>query len=154
MYLIRSLPEPPMILVEMGATVPTEEALRAISQAAALASAGDIYGAVCDIRDVEQAPDALLPVAAALATAITPPRRLALVTTANQLSLMRRLTRVAGITTATAFFEDETQAREWLLRASRQVISPTALLHAEEARTTRETQQRRAARLATRVSAA
>lgn len=131
MYQIRVRPDGSAIDVTFSERLPAEEVLRAISQAFALASAGNVTRALCDLRGVVSGPavEALAPIAASLRGRLFLDQRVALLCEAGQLALARRFARAARAGTELGVFTREEDARSWLAGAGRQRLSSTALRH-------------------------
>jgi hypothetical protein len=153
MYVIRSLQPSALLHVELSGCVSTEEALRAISQAATLASVDGAVSVLCDVSAVSEAPDTLVPAAVLLGSAISPAMRVAVVSQPHQQPLIEKLMRVARVRRLVRFFQDQQSASAWLASASRRRISETGLRHATEPAKARANRRRRD-RLAARVTAA
>jgi len=132
-YQIRVPVDAPAIEVTLTGCVPAGEALRAISQAGALASAGGLGRALCDLRGVQQGPerDAFPVIEAALRDALQPGRRAALLCRDEQLGLLRRLVRGAG--GEIGVFTRVDDARSWLAGRPVQRLSGAARRHLEAA---------------------
>lgn len=96
----------------------TEEALRALSQAFALAEAGGIMLATCDIREVERAPGNLVVLAAAFAACHVRGMQVAFVSRPEHHTIVRRFTRYTGVRVGLGVFEHPGQAMQWLTGAA------------------------------------
>ncbi len=133
MYSIRAS-TPGSLTLTFSEHVSTEEALRAVSQAFALADAGTIPKAICDITTVERGPTGSLVIAAALASRMRSGIRIAFVTTAGQRRYIRRIARFSGIREGLGLFHSVDEASDWLReeRASTRKMSSTELRHYRE----------------------
>jgi hypothetical protein len=142
MYVIRAA-TPDALTVTFSEKVSTEEALRAISQAFALADAGAITNATCDLRAIERGPGNALIIAAALASRMSDSMRVAFIVEPAQRPYVRRIARFTGIRTGLGLFESEDEAKSWLSEAPslRRRISSTELRHYQELTRQRETAQ-------------
>lgn len=118
---------------EFSGYVSTGEALRAASQAFALAEAGHLDRAICDLRGVERGPEGLQVVRAACAGRIPPGARVALVAGPAQRRLARWLARMGGRHGAVAEFPSREEAEEWLGQEQPRIrLSSTELRHLRE----------------------
>lgn len=101
MYQVRVAPDGSALEAVFSGQLPVNEVLRAISQSFALAAAGGITRALCDLRDVASGPaiEALAPIAASLRGRLFGDQRVALVCEAQQVALTRRFARSAGLGT-------------------------------------------------------
>ena len=116
MYVIRA-PGPNALEVTFSGRVTSAEGLRAISQAFALADAGSVRTALCDLSEVERGPGNYLELAVALATRIRPGMRIAFVAGRGQRPFVRRLARFSGIQQGLGLFERRAEAERWLREA-------------------------------------
>lgn len=131
MYSIRVRPGSATLDIAFSGEVPAAEALRAVSQGFALAEAGSIQRALCDVRSVAAGPDldALPMIAASLVTRLAAGERVAVLCLQEQLSVARRFARFARIGEELAVFTRLVDADEWLAAVPQQRLSPTALRH-------------------------
>jgi hypothetical protein len=135
MYAIRVDASRHILNIDLSDRLTTAEALRAVSQAFALADASALPAAICDIRNLRRGPGGLLVVAAAISFRLQPGMRIALVGTAGQEPLVERVIRYTGLTTALQFVESPMEAEafvEPLLRRGSALLGSTELRHAEE----------------------
>lgn len=115
------------ITIELSGRVTTAEALRAVSQAAAMARADDLDRFLCDLRGVERGPGGLIEVAAAMAVHYRPGMRIAFVTGDRQGAIVRRLIRLAGSPTGMHVAGTRQSATRWLQsRRARRAAPPPA----------------------------
>ncbi|GMV85964.1 MAG: hypothetical protein AMXMBFR80_18190 [Dehalococcoidia bacterium] len=129
MYVIRVV-DGARVEAEFSGHVRAEEALRAISQAFALAEAGNLERAICDLRGVERGPEGLAVAAAAAACRMGPNTRVALVIVPARQRLARWFARRAGGPGAIAAFHSMPGAAEWLeMNRPRPRLSSTELRH-------------------------
>lgn len=117
MYVIRA-PGPKALDVTFSERVTGPEGLRAIAQAFALADAGSVTSAICDLTGVERGPGNYLELAVALATRIRPDMRIGFVATRAQRPFVQRLARFSGIRDGLGLFETRKEAERWLAEAS------------------------------------
>lgn len=133
MYSIRVDPARPTMRIDLSGRLTTDEALRALSQAFALAEAGNIAIVFCDLRDLDRGPGNLLPLAAALNASYQAPLRIAFAGGSHQLPLARRFTKFTGLPGSVRCFATETEAIDWLAtRRTSERLSSTERRHAEE----------------------
>lgn len=135
MYTMRVDATTNLLSVECRERLTTEEALRAVSQAFALAEAGNIRGLLWDLSQLRRGPGGLLVVAAAVACRYQTGMRIALVGSGIQLELARRFIRFSGLRTGLRSFDSEGQAHRWLspvLARPETRLSHTELRHARE----------------------
>jgi len=118
MYVIRA-PGPGSLEITFSDRVTTAEGLRAISQAFALADAGSVTSALCDLTGIERGPANYLELAVALATRIRPGMRIAFVASRAQRPFVSRLARFSGIGDGLGLFETRTNAEQWCNGESR-----------------------------------
>lgn len=132
MYVIRA-PGPNALEVVFSERVTTVEGLRAITQAFALADAGSVTSALCDLTEVQRGPGNYLELAVALATRIRPGMRIAFVGGRMQRPFVRRLARFSGIRQGLGIFETRRDAARWLQDgAAPQTGSSTRRRHYEQ----------------------
>ncbi|GAB4323270.1 MAG: hypothetical protein Kow0010_04560 [Dehalococcoidia bacterium] len=125
MYTIVSERRRARITIELSGRVSTAEALRATSQAAAMARADDLDRFLCDLRAVERGPGGLVEVAAAIAVHLRPGMRVAFVACDRQRPVVRRLVRFCGSPMAMYVAETRQAATRWLQsRRSRRPVRP------------------------------
>ncbi len=129
MYVIRVRAEDGLLGVSFSGRVSPEEALRAVSQAFALAEAGGIARCICDLRDAEHQPGILAVLGAMLAARILPGQRVAVICAPDQLSYCRRLARLGGFDERLGTFTRDEDATEWLQCASQWRLAGPALRH-------------------------
>ena len=123
MYTIRVDTAAEMLRADASGRIDTEEALRAISQAFALADAGLLARILCDVREVERGPN-LATVSAALATRCRGGLRIALLIRTEQRAIARKLMRLAGSPPGLRVFESAPGASSWLIPGTAGYASP------------------------------
>lgn len=135
MYAIRIDTARNLLEVRCSGRVSTEEAARAVSQAAALLEAGGgLHSVLCDLTAVTRGPGGLLPAAAGLAVRYRGDYRIAFVAGAGQRRLVQRFVRFTGIRQGMVVLSDEADAVSWLgaeAAISGHRLSNTELRHAE-----------------------
>ncbi len=131
MYAIRVAPRN-LLLVTLNGTMSTEEALRAVSQGAALAGAGSIGLVLCDLRGLERRPGGLGLIAAAIAGAGPAGWRMALVARPDQAPVAARFARMSARGGETAVFPGSDSAIRWLAEVERRRIPETEARHYRE----------------------
>lgn len=129
MYAIRARALDGVVEARFSGHVAPEEALRAVSQAFALAEAGEIHRGLCDLRQVSHRAGNTIVLGAAFASRFTQEHRVALICDRRQLSLCRRLTRLAGYGERLGVFTREVDAEAWVASVQRIAPSETALRH-------------------------
>jgi len=131
MYAIRAGADRGVLEAVFSAHVPTEEALRAISQAFVLAEAGGISRALCDVRGVDAGltHGSLSVIAASFVARFFAGQRIAMLCTPEQLPLARHFARFARIGEELGVFTREPDARAWLESVPARTVSATALRH-------------------------
>ena len=135
MYAIRVDATRHLLNIDLSGRVTTPEALRAVSQAFALAEASALVAVVCDARKVRRGPGGLLAVAATISLRLPPGMRIALLGMPEQERFVERLISYTGSATGLQFMESETEAASYLepvLRNRSVSIRSTELRHAEE----------------------
>ncbi len=121
--------------MEVSGRLATTEALRAVSQAFALAEASGIRAAICDARELLRGPGGLLVVAAAVAVRYQRGMRLALVGSEYHQRIGERLINFSGIGIGFRFCESMEEADAWVEPTARRVgpmATSTELRHTEE----------------------
>lgn len=119
-----------LVEAELSGRLTTAEALRAASQAFALAEAEGIRRAVCDVRGVERGPGNLLLVAAIFASRYREDMRVALVSRPEQLAMVQRFARYTGGRAGVGAFVTPEAAADWLdSEAVAPRLSSTELRH-------------------------
>lgn len=133
MYQIRVRTDAKTIDATLSGRLSATEVLRSISQGFALAEAGGLTRALCDVRKVEAGPgaEALAAVSATLRRLVQPGQRVALLCDSTQVPVMRRFLRGGG--EELGLFTTERAAREWLAGTAETRLSITALRHLEPA---------------------
>ncbi len=134
MYAIRVDTSHGLLQIELSGRLVTSEALRAMSQAFAIAEAGSLTTAICDVRNLHRGPAGSMVVAAALAVRFQPRLRLAFVAHESQTRFLGRVLRFSGIREGIRVFGQRDVAETWLLpsvRAARRTSS-TERRHAEQ----------------------
>jgi hypothetical protein len=133
MYAIRTGADDGVLGAEFSGRVSTAEALRAVSQAFALAEAGHLTRAVCDIRGIEAGPDpsSLEVIATSVSSHLAGGRRIALLCTIRQLRLARKFARLTGAREEIGLFTRPVDAEAWLSGRPVRRLSRTALRHME-----------------------
>lgn len=114
MYLMRVDSRAALLRIECSGEVVAAEALRAVSQAAALAEAGNIWALAVDVSQVERWPTSGRVVAAAMAGVHRDGLRVAWITPAAGCATVERLARLAGLQDAFRTFDSEAAAAAWL----------------------------------------
>lgn len=127
MYVIRATAG--QVEVVFSSRVPLSEALRAVSQASAMAEAGDAQRVLCDLRAIELGPTGTDVLAAALASHDLAGWRLALVCSERQRGPAVRFARRTGVREELGVFTREDDARAWLDAAVRTSVSTTMRRH-------------------------
>ncbi|MGE5594497.1 MAG: hypothetical protein ACM3S1_00520, partial [Hyphomicrobiales bacterium] len=105
MYAIRVDDQRKLLRLELSGRVTTDEALRAVSQAYALAEAGAILGVLCDLTPLDRGPAGLLLVAAAVAAGYREGMRLAFVGGEHQARAAERVVRFSGLREGAGCFD-------------------------------------------------
>ena len=134
MYTIRVESKLRLLRVELSGTVTTDEALRAIDQAATLAEAGGLTMVLCDLREARRGPGDLAVIAAAIALRATGGMRISLACETGQMGIGKRLMRFSGIQRSLQVFDSLASAEAWLGthdRSARPRIAGTERRHAE-----------------------
>ncbi|HQW50843.1 MAG TPA: hypothetical protein PL082_02195 [Tepidiformaceae bacterium] len=131
MYAIRVAPRN-LLLVTLNGTMSTEEALRAVSQTAALAGAGSIGLVLCDLRGLERRPGGLGLIAASVLKASPAGWRMALVARPDQAAVAARFGRMSARRGEAAVFAGSDSAIRWLAEVERRRISETEARHYRE----------------------
>lgn len=131
MYAIRVDPRN-LLLVTLNGAMSTEEALRAVSQAAALAAAGGIGLILCDLRGLERRPGGLGLIAASVVNAGPAGWRMALVARPDQVAVAARFGRMSARRGEAAVFAGSDSAIRWLAEVERRRISETEARHYRE----------------------
>ena len=131
MYTIRVRPDGSTLDVTFSGEVPTSEALRAVSQGFALAEAGNIQRAMCDLSEVAAGPDldTFSIIAASFVTRLLPGQRIAVLCSPAQLPMARRFSRFAEVGEELGVFTRLADADDWLRGVPEQRLSETALRH-------------------------
>jgi N-acetylglutamate synthase-like GNAT family acetyltransferase len=117
MYLIRVDESRTLLRVECSGRMRTVEALRAVSQVAALAEAGEIWALLVTVDDAARGPAARDLLAAALAANRRDGLRVAFVVAASAQRYISRLVRGFEAAGNIRLFETEDEARRWLTTA-------------------------------------
>jgi hypothetical protein len=135
LYSIRVQADSATLAVVFSGGVPVAELLRAVSQGFALAEAGDIQRALCDLRQVVDGPnlDTFSVIAATFVTRLEPGQRVAILCAPAQLPLARRFARFASIGEELAVFTRAADADEWLAGTPERRLSSTAVRHLQTA---------------------
>ena len=120
MYGIRDDKNAGLLLLELSGRVPTAEAARAVSQAFALAEAGQRTRLLCDLREVSLGPDEPGVVAALIAARSSANLRIAFVGNAEQLRQAGKLAQISGIAGQAGVFSRVADAEAWLARTASQ----------------------------------
>jgi hypothetical protein len=133
MYTIRVDSAQQMLRIEMSGRVTTGEALRALSQAMALADASRISAASCDISEVERGPGGMLMLAAVFSSRYRSPMRVAFIGEPGQARTAQRFINFTGHSYSMGFFTPSENAGEWLSETPQQagnvLFSETAERH-------------------------
>ncbi|MCE7927793.1 MAG: hypothetical protein HUU14_07155 [Dehalococcoidia bacterium] len=134
MYTIRVDTAHGLLEIELSGRLVTSEALRAMSQAFAIAEAGTLTTTLCDVRELDRGPASSMVVAAALAVRFQPGSRLAFVARQPQLRFLQRVIRFSGIREGVLAFPAREEAETWLLPSMRAARRPrsTERRHAEQ----------------------
>lgn len=114
MYLMRVDASGELLRIECSGDVTTAEAVRAVSQAAALAEAGNIWAMAADLTRVERGPAGAMVLAAAMAAAHREGLRVAWIAGPAGRATIERVTRFAGLKHACRIFDSEPAAATWL----------------------------------------
>ncbi len=137
MYTIHVDSRRALLQVELSGRLTTGEALRALSQAMALAEATPVRGALVDLSEVDRGPGGLLMLAAVFSARYRPPLRVAFVGRPAQAPLVVRFINFTGRQLNLGFFGPADQPEEWVLEAPalpgrppRKRLSGTAERHA------------------------
>jgi hypothetical protein len=129
MYLIRVDESRTLLRVECSGRMRTVEALRAVSQVAALAEAGEIWALLVTVDDAARGPAARDLLAAALAANRRDGLRVAFVVAAPAQRYISRLVRGFEAAGNIRLFATEDEARRWLttaqLRSTATVLKDT-----------------------------
>ncbi|MBE7518135.1 MAG: hypothetical protein HS107_02730 [Thermoflexaceae bacterium] len=134
MYAIRVDTAHGLLQIELSGRLVTSEALRAMSQAFAIAEAGSLNTAICDVRALHRGPAGSMVVAAALAIRFQKGWKLAFVASESQMRFLGRVIRFSGLREGIRVVSRPEAAEAWLLpslRASRRPGS-TERRHAEQ----------------------
>lgn len=118
MYGIRDDQTTKLLYLQLSGRVHTAEAARAVSQAFALAEAGQRTRLLCDLREVSLGPDEPGVVASLISARSGTVMRFAFVGNADQLRQAAKLARVAGIAGQAGVFSRVADAEAWLLRTA------------------------------------
>ncbi|MGE0599198.1 MAG: hypothetical protein AB7J35_07865 [Dehalococcoidia bacterium] len=131
MYSIRVRADVEVLEAVFTASVTTEEALRAVSQAFVLAEAGNISRAICDLREVEDGlpHGSLSVIAASFTSRLSAGQRIAMLCTPEQLPVARRFARFARIGEELGVFTRAADADAWIESAPSTRLSETMLRH-------------------------
>ena len=139
MYTIRTDAETQVLRVDLASRLTTGEALRALSQAMALAEASRITAVRVDLSEVERGPGGLLMLAAVFSSRWQEPMRVAFVGNPRQARFVGRFVNFTGRSHALGFFVASEQPDEWLTSGAAACpadrsprLSPTAERHARE----------------------
>ena len=119
-----------MLVAALSGGLGTAEAMRAISQASALAEADGLRLALCDLRAVDRGPSGTMLVATGLATGFRAGLRVAFAARAEQAPFLQRIIRQSRIRRGIRVFESPEEAEGWLLQAAK----PTRRAGSTEAR--------------------
>jgi hypothetical protein len=134
MYTIRVDSAQHLLRIEMSGRVTTGEALRALSQAVALADASRISAVSCDISEVERGPGGMLMLAAVFSSRYHHPMRVAFIGEPGQARTAQRFINFTGHSYSMGFFTPSENAGEWLSETPQQAgngrLSETAERHA------------------------
>ncbi len=114
MYAIREDLQNSRLRITLSGRVPTDEALRAVRQAAMLLRTDSLNEVICDVTLVERGPGKLLLLAAMMAREFPPMARLAVVSGDWQLMVTQRVLRFSGLGSKVRCFTEEAIAYEWL----------------------------------------
>lgn len=132
MYVIRVRPGGTVLEATLSDGVDSAEALRAVSQALALAEAGGITRILADVTGMTDGPDPVV-LAAALGKRLDAPMRLAVTCTAGQLAHARRVANLAGAGSNLGVFTRGEDAEAWLASNPGKRVPQTNALHFEAA---------------------
>lgn len=99
--------------VTLSGNVPLPEAMRAVTQAAALMDAGGIRRCTCDLREVSRPPEGGGAIAAALAARLPTGTRVAFVVSRRQRGYAAALVRRSGIEGSAGMFDSPAKALAW-----------------------------------------
>jgi hypothetical protein len=130
MYAIRVREGGDVLEAKFSGEVTTSEVLRAVSQGFALAEAGSIGRALCDLRALTAGPlPSISIIAASFVARLDAGDRVAIVCTAEQLAHTRQFARFARVGEELGVFTRESDAEQWLMAGVSGRISRTALHH-------------------------
>lgn len=124
MYAIRARADERLIEVVANGQMAPEEALRAVSQAFALAEAGGISRGLCDLSALDRGSRGIVVLGAAFASRFQPAQRVAVVCAPRQRSFCRRLARLSHFEDNFGLFTRADDARAWLAGAQRRSQLP------------------------------
>lgn len=126
MYAIREEPQNARLRITLSGRVPTEEALRAVRQAAMLLRTDALHEVVCDVTLVRRGPGRLMPLSAFIAAEFPERTKLAVVADERQFRVAQRLLRFSGIGHRARCFTDASIALDWLEQREAQLkpVSP------------------------------
>ena len=114
MYMMRIDPSRSVLLIVCSGRLSTDEALRAVSHAYALAEAGGIDAVSCDLTAVRRGPASAFRVAAAITSLHHGRVRAAMVIGNRGTAKLQRLIDLTGLKVAVRVFEDQEAAGAWL----------------------------------------
>ncbi len=123
MYMMRVDQASATLLIECSGRLSTDEAIRAVTHAYALAAAGDIHAIACDLSAVRHGPPASTPIAAVIASLHRTDLRTAVVVGRRGSGQVQQLLDLAGMDTGVKIFEDVGSARAWLMGAETDNLS-------------------------------
>lgn len=152
MYAIRVDATRHLLQIELSGRLTTDEALRAVSQAAALAEAGGLRAIACDMRMLHRGPARSLGVAAMVALRFQAGMRIAFIGTLQQVRAADRFVAFSGVGPGAQFFESTADGDAWLepvLRRAGPLAASTERRHATDLLNTAK-QPERAGRIAPR----
>jgi len=130
MYAIRVRERGDVLEVVFSGEVTTSETLRAVDQAFALAEAGEITRAICDLRNVAAGPmPSISIIAVSFATRLSPGQRVAITCSESQLAHTRQFARFARIGEELGVFTRTDDAEAWLEAGPTRRLSRTAMHH-------------------------
>jgi hypothetical protein len=114
MYVIRVDESRTLLRVECSGDLATTECVRAVSQAFALAEAGNIWALQVELDAVEHCPSGSDIVGTALAAGHREGTRVAIIASGESRPFARRVARQSGLRDAVRVVDDEDEARRWL----------------------------------------
>lgn len=100
--------------VTLAGSVPLPEALRAVTQAAALMEAGGVRRCTCDVREISRPPEGGAAIAASLEARLPAGTRVAFVAGRRQRGYIAALVRRSGLAESMGVFDSTEKGLAWL----------------------------------------